>query len=237
MFDKTELDSWLKSISKRTDREINIYLIGGCALSFKELKAITKDIDIIVISKEDFDTFDNAIKKSGFTFKTDLKDEVYPPALAVYIKDDVSRIDVFLQQVGKMLTLTLNMEKRAKPYKNYEKLSVYLVSNEDIFLFKSMSSRPGDIEDSDRLVKRGLDYDIIYNEIVNQSKQDNKWFFWMYESLCRLEEYNRIRLPIKNRVLNLVKEHWKDRPCDFMSDIKNPEKHIPDKKLLGALRK
>lgn len=237
MFDKEELNDWLKNISKRVDRVIRIYLIGGCALSFKELKERTKDIDIIVTSQEDFDVFNDAIQKSGFSLRTDLEDEFYLTALAVYTKEDDSRIDVFLKQVGKMLILTQSMIKRAKLHGGYGNLDIYLISNEDIFLFKSRSSRQGDIEDSDKLVKMGLDYDIVYNEIIEQSKFGNKWFFWVYESLCKLEEHNNIRLPIKDRVFSLVKEHWKDHPSDFMSDVKELEKHITDKKLLNELKK
>ena len=152
------------------------------------------------------------------------------------MKDDDSRIDIFLKQVGKMLRLTRGIIKRAKLYQSYGKLDVSLVSNEDIFLFKSMSSRSGDIEDCDRLIQEELDYGIIYDEIIEQSKQGRKWFFWIYESLCRLEEHNGIRLPIKDRVFSLVKEHWKDHPSDFMEDVKNIDEHIPDKRLLKELK-
>ena len=90
------------------------------------------------------------------------------------MKDDDSRIDIFLKQVGKMLRLTRGIIKRAKLYQSYGKLDVSLVSNEDIFLFKSMSSRSGDIEDCDRLIQEELDYGIIYDEIIEQSKQGRK---------------------------------------------------------------
>ena len=233
MFNKEELGGWLVKVGSKIEKQLNIYMIGGCALSFKGLKETTKDIDIIIESQRDFDVLDSAIKKADFKIKTDLEDEFYLTALAVYMKGDDSRIDVFLKQVGKMLNLTQSMIKRADFFQDYDKLSVYLISFEDIFLFKSMSSRKGDIEDCDRIMRRGIDYNIIYKEIMEQSKEEGKkWFFWAYESLCRLENHNSIRVPIKNKVFALVKEHWKDRPSDFMSDIENIENHILDKKLL-----
>lgn len=235
MFNKEELNEWLVKIGSNIEKPVKIYMIGGGALSFKGLKAVTKDIDIIVESKEDFDMFDSAIQKAGFNLKTDLKDGFYLTALAVYMKGDDSRIDVFLKQVGKMLILTQSMIQRAKQYQSYGKLDVFLVSNEDIFLFKSMSSRPGDIRDSDRLIVEGIDYDVVYGEIVEQSKSGNKWFFWAYESLCRLEEHNGLHLSIKDKLFSLVKEHWKDKPDDFMEDVENKGKHISDKKLLREL--
>jgi len=83
-------------------------MIGGCALSFKGLKPSTKDIDIIVTSKPDFNVINKAMLKSGFKSMTERESEFYATALAVYMKEE-SRIDVFLKQVGKMLVLTESM--------------------------------------------------------------------------------------------------------------------------------
>ena len=216
MFNAKELDELLVRVGSKIEEPLKIYMIGGCALSFKGLKPATKDIDIIVTKKTDFNVFDKSMKENGFKSMTDRRSEFYLTALAVYGKDE-SRIDVFLRQVGKMLFLTDGMIRRAEKYKDYEKLAVYLVSNEDIFLFKAMTSREGDILDCDRIMKEGIDYDVVYNEIVAQTKEEGKrWFFWVYESLCRLENHNGIRVPIKNKVFALVKKHWKERPDDFM---------------------
>lgn len=236
MFSKEELDTLLENVGSRIAKSIKIYMIGGCALSFKGLKAATKDIDIIVTSKNDFDVFGKAMRAAGFTLMTERESEFYLTALAVYIRGDDSRIDVFLKQVGKMLQLTDTMIKRSELYKKYGSLSVYLLSNEDIFLFKTMTSRQGDLFDCDRLIKENLDYDLIYKEIVNQSGRGKRWFFWAYESFCRLENHNGVRISIKNKIFALVKKHWKERPSDFMVDINNIENHISDKKLLKELK-
>lgn len=178
---------------------------------------------------------DTAIKEDGFQSMTERESEFYLTALAVYMKQE-SRIDVFLKQVGKMLFLTKSMILRAKKYKTYGKLEVYLVSNEDIFLFKMMTSRDGDVLDCDRIIDEDIDFNIVYQEIVEQSKEEGKrWFFWVYENVCRLEEHNGIRISIKNKIFALVKKHWKERPNDFMSDIVDKGKHIPEKRLLKEL--
>ena len=140
MFTKQQLEDLLHDVGAKVTKPLNIYMIGGCALSFKGLKERTKDIDIIVTSQEDFDTFDAAMKENGFQSMTERESEFYLTALAVYMKED-SRIDVFLKQVGKMLFLTKSMVQRAKKYNIYNKLEVYLASNEDIFLFKMMTPR------------------------------------------------------------------------------------------------
>ncbi len=235
MFEKDHLESWLRAISAHIPESTVIYLIGGCALSFKGLKQRTKDIDIITISKSEFTILDRAMVKAGFTRETDLKDEFYLTALAVYKKDE-SRIDVFLNKVGQMLSFTPEMKKRSTLHNAYGKLRVYLASNEDIFLFKAMTPRVGDIFDCNMLMAQELDYNVIYAEALEQSKAENKWFFWVYEKVCAIEDYNGIIIPIKSKLFKLVKNHWQERPGDFMNDIKQLEKHIFDKKLLKDVR-
>lgn len=235
MFSKEELDELLVNVGSKIVKSMKIYMIGGCALSFKELKPATKDIDIIVTKKEDFNTFNQSMKENGFVSISDRESEFYATALAVYEKEE-SSIDVFLKQVGKMLVFSDNMIKRAEKYKEYGNLIVYLVSNEDIFLFKAMTLREGDIFDCDRIMKEGIDYNIIYDEIVEQSKAGNKWFFWLYESLSRLQNHNGIQIPIKRKVFTLIKNHWEERPNDFMAGVENLENHIKDKRLLEELK-
>src|SRR3989338_4347445 len=235
MFNREELEELLEEIGAKIERQISVFIIGGCALSFKGLKESTKDIDIIVSSKSDFDVFDRAMKESGFQSMNNRENEFYLSALAVYTKEK-SRIDVFVKQVGKMLFLTKSMIERAEEYRKYGKLTVSLISNEDIFLFKIMTSREGDIYDCDRIMRGKMDYSVIYNEIVEQSKEEGKrWFFWVYENLCKLEEHNGISVPIKNKIFSLVKEYWDERPDDFMEDAKDKERHILDKSLLNEL--
>lgn len=225
MFEKKELEDWLDKISKHLRQPVTIYLIGGCAMSFKNHKATTKDIDIVMPSKADFDVLNDAIRSAGYNLETDLKDEFYLTALAVYVKGD-SRIDLFLQKVGKMLTFTPAMIERATVYRKVRQLTVALASNEDIFLFKSMTSRPGDVKDCQLLIQTGLEWKAVFNEIVEQSQDKDKWFFWTFEKICIIENESNISIPIKSKLLKLIKKNWKDRPADFMSDIKDAEIHL-----------
>ncbi len=234
MFNREELEGWLLEISGFVKTKSEIFLIGGCALSFRNIKNITKDIDIITTNKNDFRLVNDAILKAGYKLETDLDNEFYLTALAVYKKGD-SRIDMFLQKVGQMLTFTPSMQKRVEFYKSFNLLNVYLASKEDIFLFKAMTPREADILDCDKLMAFPLNYDIIFDEIKQQSITGNKWFFWVFEKICAIENYTDKRIPIKSKIYALVKEHWSYKPDDFMQDIGNKEQHIADKKLLKEL--
>lgn len=228
MFDKDELENWLVHVSRFVNKPVTAYLIGGCAMSFKGYKAATKDIDMVMLSKADFDVINNAIMAAGYKLETDLEDEFYLTALAVYVKGD-SRIDIFLRKVGKMLAFTPKMAERATVHNKLDQLIVALASNEDIFLFKSMTSRPEDIKDCELLIQTGLEWNTVFDEILEQSKTQDKWFFWTFEKICIIENESSISIPIKPKLLELVKKHWKQRPSDFMSNVKELDKHLPKK--------
>lgn len=236
MFERHELEQWLETISQHISRPVSVYLIGGCAMSFRNLKDRTKDIDIITLSMADFKIVDKAIKDSDYKRDVKLEDDFYLTATAVFMKDD-SRIDVFVKQVCKMLSFSQTMQQRATLHKRYGNLSVYLASNEDIFLFKSMTSRSGDLLDCNVLFDKNLNWKIVYAEIKEQSAGEHKWFFWTYEKICALEETKGPIIPIKEKVFGLVKKHWKLHPSDFMEDIADIEKHIPDKKLRDFMKR
>ena len=125
MFDKNDLESWISAVASKLEKECDVYMIGGGVMSFRDLKAATKDIDLIVTNKDDFDALDRAILSAGFARATNLEDDFYLTALSVYEKGD-SRIDVFLNEVGKMLRLSQSMKKRAVLFKEYGKLGFSL---------------------------------------------------------------------------------------------------------------
>lgn len=62
------------------------------------------------------------------------------------------------------------MQKRSKPFKKFSNIKTYLISPEDIFILKSVTSRPRDREDMFTLFSHGLDINIIKNEIQKTSK-------------------------------------------------------------------
>jgi len=86
-------------------------------------------------------------------------------------------LDVFVKRVLGKLYLSETMALRAEPVKEFEShefFGVYLVSKEDLFLFKSVTSaeRVRDIEDLIVLVETGLGYDVIIQELERQLSRD-----------------------------------------------------------------
>ena len=50
MFDSNYIEKELKKINKNLSKQISIYILGGGAMSFFDLKTATKDIDVILPS-------------------------------------------------------------------------------------------------------------------------------------------------------------------------------------------
>jgi len=162
---------------------LQVYLIGGGNLALRGLKSATKDIDIVVLNRKQFSLLQNLL-------------EAPLPKLPVYVRQYKSQwnydlgmsaryihplhgfnLDVFVKRVLNKLYLSESIASRAKvpgEFESHEFFRVYLVSKEDIFLFKSVTSteRVRDVEDLIALVETGLDYDIIIRELENQLSMD-----------------------------------------------------------------
>ncbi|AKB36158.1 hypothetical protein MSSAC_1568 [Methanosarcina siciliae C2J] len=101
---------------------------------------------------------------------------------------DGFRWDIFVQVVCNGLQLSESMVKRSIELFSLEKISVYMLAPEDIFVFKSVTSRERDREDMYTLFTRGLDFDIIRDEILWQNEQDRS-FAWIAFFFDGLEEF------------------------------------------------
>ena len=224
MLNRNDITEFLTKISNNIKNELTIYLIGGGALSLRELKDATKDVDVIVEDKEQFNELKQALEKLDFKPAIDLDAEIYLTATAVFQKND-SRIDIFIKEVCKQLVLSKSMKERAEEYKKIGKLAIKLLSNEDIFLFKSIACREGDIIDCYTIITQAPDWNVILKECLEQHKEHVKWIFWLYEQICKIENNYEITIPIKSKVAELCKQDWEHEPEDFLAEIENKDKH------------
>lgn len=223
MFKPDELEAMLVRIGEALPQELDIYLIGGCAMSFRGLKDTTKDVDAILLSRSELDLLGSTLKKLKFTQDTPVED-FYLSAVMVFMQGD-SRIDLFVRDVCKQLVFTDRMVKRAQLYQKLGKLSVYLASNEDIFLFKAITDREKDIDDCFSLLNIGIDSRIIVDEMEQQTRAH--WCFFVYEKLCLITENTGLIPSFKEEVKRICLKKRKDVPGDFLHEIKNKKKHWP----------
>jgi len=144
--DFKDIEEFFKELDKSMKNTIEIFTIGGAALLRRGMKAATKDIDIIVSTKKEFIELQTALKNIGFQGQILGKEYTHMNLSQIFQRGDF-RIDLFEKEVCGKFSLTEEMKIRAEKVINLDHVKVYLCSNEDIFLFKTMTEREGDITD------------------------------------------------------------------------------------------
>lgn len=213
LYKREKLLEELQAIGDELNHEIAVYLIGGCAMSLKNLKEFTKDVDVIFNSLEDLRTFENGLIGLGYE-RTVQTDDVYGQlgASSILRHPERAGFDLFHKKVCNMLVLSESMIKRTTMYGKLGKLTVYLLSNEDIALFKGITERPKDVEDISVLTSAtatgisNFDWNIIKSECEIQA-QHLKIEGQLYNRLLELFEKYQIRAPILSWLKNRDKKN------------------------------
>lgn len=141
-FTADEIRARFEEIGKHLRTPVKVYMIGGGAMAFRRLKDATKDVDLIVTTPAQFRCLARTLTTLGFKVMTG---SAVPAvgASAIFADGGGFRLDVHCQSVLRGLVFTKAMQERSEKFSDFGKLQVFLVSNEDIFLFKGLPSVPG----------------------------------------------------------------------------------------------
>ena len=197
--------------------KLEIFVIGGTVLLEQGLKPATKDIDLVVLNLHDFKLFENTLNTLNFKSTKPTPGYVHSNISQVLEREDF-RIDLFQTSVCGKFSVTDSMVERAREYLILDRLAVYLCSNEDVFLFKTMTERSGDIEDCISLAKRGVEWEIILDELKNQIKLSgqNVWITWVGERLGILADEG-LYIPILEEVEKLSEGYYENELRKYRS--------------------
>jgi hypothetical protein len=211
-FGREYIENEFQRITEELSNPLTVYLIGGGAMSLRDLKGATKDIDLVVADGDTYGQLWAVLMDLGYAEVQPL-DADYRAlgATSCVENDDRCRLDIFNQQVANKLVLTDGMQERSEPFLNTDRLTVRLVSNEDIFLFKLIAGRYDDIEDMNMLVQAGLDYDVVRDELEAQIERldDDQFATFANEALVELEERYGVTTPIEARVQELTNRYYR----------------------------
>lgn len=201
--DFKQIQKFFEETNQQLTSNINIYIIGGIVLLYQGLKPATKDINVILPNKESYNAFLKALTSLGFKRKEPTEIYKKMEINAILEKEDF-RLDLFIQKVCKKILLTNEMKNRATNILKIKHLNIFLCSNEDIFIFKSMTERKGDSEDCIALAKRGINWDTILKEVQSQIKHSGEdvWITWIGERLDILEDEG-LNIPIMKEINEL----------------------------------
>ena len=204
-----QIEGLFKEIDTVLHGKMQVYVIGGAVLLEQGLKVTTKDVDVVVITRDDFIRLQIGLEKIGFIPQIPGKEYSRMNLSQIFQRGDF-RMDVFEKEVCGRFSLSKGMMKRARKVMDLNSMDVHLCSNEDVFLFKTMTDREGDLTDCESIVEAAVEWNIIIEELKSQihsSKQD-VWITWVGERLDLLEDRGMI-IPIMDEV-NALREKFFD---------------------------
>ena len=218
--DFEKIQELMKELNAALKKKTSLFMIGGGMLLYHGLKTATKDIDIIAKNQEEFNAVEHAFKSIGFQSRFPSLEYKNMALSQILLREDF-RIDLFHKTVCSGFFLSDGMMKRATEALKLDKLTLYLCSIEDVFLFKTLTEREGDLEDCLALAKRGIDWNAILNELHHQIKASGRevWITYVGERLDILEDRGLV-IPILPEVTRLREEYFKDYE-KRMKDIKD----------------
>lgn len=140
-------------------------------MALRGLKNATYDLDLLVNTRDDFDSLRDLLLELDYEIVENPIDEYKALGAAILLdKNHACRFDIFDRKVVKKLRLSGDMKRRSNEVFTGSKLRVKALKNEDIFLFKGVAGRTRDVTDMINLVEteKGLDFNVILEEFQNQ---------------------------------------------------------------------
>jgi len=164
-----ELDRWLSD-------SVDVYLLGGSAMTVHGLKDQTEDIDLALGVVTEFEYVYQTLIKEGFTVVAEPTKSFEAVGTTVELAHEQRgfRIDLFEQQVVGKVWLTDQMRSRAEQFWTGNHVTAFTLSDEDMFLLKAVSGgdiatgRQRDLEDMRIYAQKGIDYETVLDEIDTQ---------------------------------------------------------------------
>lgn len=164
-----ELDRWLSD-------SVDVYLLGGSAMTVHGLKDQTEDIDLALGVVTEFEHVYQTLIEEGFTVVAEPTKSFEEVGTTVELAHQQRgfRIDLFEQQVVGKVWLTDQMRRRAEQFWTGNHVTAFTLSDEDMFLLKAVSGgdiasgRQRDLEDMRIYAQRGINYETVLHEIDAQ---------------------------------------------------------------------
>lgn len=230
-----------REISNELQEPKTIYLFGGENMRIKSLKDSTKDCDIIVENKNDFDNLAEILTNIGYQrrLETNYSDEdkrIKPDD--IFEHEQKSRIDLFTSTVMENLSLSSTMRERAD-IKDYGLLKIGLLRNEDVFLLKAMANREGDIQDMAALVTGSpntphelqhgsFDWNLVFEEILRQEhiNQTKDFTPIIFDQISYLAEQTSIVAPFLDKCKKTCCRHYDQKNITWRQYINKRDSRI-----------
>ena len=207
---KEDVIEFFENLGQALTRPIKVYILGGATLTLRDIKESTLDIDIIVEDSSSYKALIEALQTLGFIREDRLR-------FRNPITDESIDVDV-----GKFIRLPFyaELKKDAQLLGVFGNLTVFLLSNESIILFKSLTEREKDIDDIATILrKENINWDKLIQTATNITKKElkekrAKGIVLVYEVLVTLERvsekyHNLVSQNVLKKIEKIARKYYK----------------------------
>ncbi len=195
------------ALGRALSRPISVYLIGGENMRIRKMKQATKDVDLVVANEDDYGALSGALVRIGYRPLS--KPEIGPPDLklmpsGIFVKEGMSRVDIFTSVIANKFRLIDQMIRKSEAI-DQGNLKLHLLSNEDVFLLKSVTDREADDVDMTEILRMSKDFDWKYllGVLYEEEKVTGRHFcFDTLQSIDFIQTAAKIKIPIFRKLLN-----------------------------------
>jgi len=205
--DSDLLERTLRQLDEALKRNLVIYLIGGSAMLQAGSKTATKDIDLVLQEKKELDSMVLVLREIGFIEMERRSPEEFK-STSIHLKNSQGlKFDIFMKSIAGKLEFTESMRRRAVTIQRLGHIEINRLSNEDLFLLKSVSGRDIDLDDMSKLFQSGLDWDVVIPELALQAKVTGRvWAVIFLDSMYDLEKEYDLHCPRLKEISDMAQE-------------------------------
>lgn len=208
---KAAYPDFVKELGEKVGSNVNLFVFGGEAMRVRGLKRATKDIDVVVGNAAAFATLRDALKSMGYRMlggdEVSAAEAKLDPS-GIFVSEDYPRIDIFVRTICSKFRLSDPMKERST-CERHGRLNFCVMSNEDVFLLKSVTDREGDVYDMIQLAKAGgFRWQVVLEELYEQEERNRARFcLGLLDSIEIIQERAKIRAPFYNKLVNHSIDH------------------------------
>ena len=228
-----EIINMLREIGSSCQKPVTVYIIGGGALMMRNLKASTKDLDLVLAVSEDAMDLIETLGELGFRVNSRGAGRTVPSPHGRY---QGFLVDLFVGRICDCLMLTNSMRGRAEEVLTAGKARFMMLSKEDLFLLKSITERDRDLQEMADLMRSGLDGRIILDECNVQDRLEaqpapRSWMNYLAVRIGELGEAMGAVIPWRKEAIRSAEL----RTGSWMALIKIQEGHVTVGEISAAI--
>lgn len=220
---KEQIEGLISEISEMVSSPTEIYMIGGGAMMYLGRKFFTKDMDLVVRTRREYDDVFRALVSIGFR-SIRPGDGYGRMNLSSILEDDKGRrVDLFESRVCSKLRFSDNMATRSVRRFSAGHVNLSTCAPEDILIFKTITERPGDAVDCESILKgTRVRWDLVLEEIRDQIDEGKEvWITWIADGMYALAQRSGYEIPILGELIRMADsflERWERELLESSGD-------------------